>query len=156
VTRNPNAPQLRWTNLVPNGAELDWMEDGLCHKFPDIDAWFPDTTDWKTGVAQEAVAVCMQCPVRLKCLQYALDVEQTPMGPIPGSHRYGIYGGYSATERARIALGKSPTKRAEMCRNGHRYTPETTRSRTYSDGSVSRICMVCEQIGQERRRKKSA
>lgn len=156
MTRNSNAPQLRWTALVPEGAADVDLTKGLCRKF-DPEAWFPEPAHWKNGTAQEAVAVCYECPVRLECLAYALSMERNADGsPCAATLRYGIYGGHSAAERARLANGQPASIRRESCRNGHRYTPETTRIRTYSDGSTSRVCLTCEQANLARRRKRSA
>jgi WhiB family redox-sensing transcriptional regulator len=46
---------------------------------------------------QQARAICLQCPVRLECLRYALDTDA----------RWGAWGGLTQNQRARIT-GKRP------------------------------------------------
>jgi WhiB family transcriptional regulator, redox-sensing transcriptional regulator len=64
--------------------------DGVeCAQLPDV--FFPD--DWEAGVQRDirlAKIICNQCPIRLKCLEYALI----------GNESYGIWGGLLPRERA--------------------------------------------------------
>lgn len=61
-----------------------WMLDGLCAQV-DPALWFPDTG----GSTTEAKRICMSCPVRAECLQYALDHDEI----------HGIWGATSNRER---------------------------------------------------------
>ncbi|MEV7080935.1 WhiB family transcriptional regulator [Streptomyces sp. NPDC093516] len=62
-----------------------WAERGLCRSQPD--------RMFAEGAAQaEAKTVCVECPVRLDCLAYALDHRE----------EYGVWG--AMTERERRAL----------------------------------------------------
>ena len=48
--------------------------------------------------AQEAKRICAGCPVRLRCLRDALEVE----GDADTRGRHGIYGGLTAWERMQL------------------------------------------------------
>lgn len=58
-------------------SKWDWMDDALC-KDADVDFFSEDPKE-----IQRAKEVCFECPVRRKCLQYALDTET----------RFGVWGG---------------------------------------------------------------
>ena len=66
-----------------------WRESAACRVL-DPELFFPIG---ETGVAiaeiQRAKAVCDSCPVRQRCLTFALDTHQV----------YGIWGGYDEEER---------------------------------------------------------
>ena len=67
-----------------------WMRHALCARVGG-DFWFPD----KGGVSREesmAKAICRKCPVRLPCLQYAMDNGETE----------GVYGGLSPRDRDQL------------------------------------------------------
>ena len=67
----------------------DWTDEGICRQVsPDL--WFPDLGD--SGAAKEAKKVCAGCPVRLICLETALQRGE----------RFGVWGG--KTERERRAI----------------------------------------------------
>ena len=65
-----------------------WMDDAACTEM-DGEFWFPEP-DWKPSVM--ALKVCEGCPVRARCLQYAMEnrIED------------GIYGGVPAATRAKL------------------------------------------------------
>lgn len=67
-----------------------WRDDAVCAQI-DPERWFPD----KGGSTREAKKVCLSCPVRLECLQYALDRDE----------RFGVWGGLSERERRRLKRG---------------------------------------------------
>ncbi|RPE40225.1 WhiB family redox-sensing transcriptional regulator [Streptomyces sp. Ag109_O5-1] len=75
----------------PNPAEpaLAWAEDAAC-RGRDVSEFF--TKNQRR--VQEIKNLCERCPVREKCLDEALRAEDTS--------RYGIYGGLTAEERARL------------------------------------------------------
>jgi len=68
--------------------EIDaWMVQGLCYCASSVD-FFPST-----GAGVDAARrVCMQCPVREQCLDYALRNQID----------HGVWGGASERERHRI------------------------------------------------------
>lgn len=63
-----------------------WRKDALCFG-KDINVWFPD----KFEESKEAKAVCLLCPVRRPCLEYALNTKTNE----------GVWGGFCNTEIAR-------------------------------------------------------
>jgi WhiB family redox-sensing transcriptional regulator len=70
-------------------AELDsaWPAHALCQGVnPDL--FFPP----RGGDTREAKQVCAVCPVRVECLDYALELGE----------KFGIWGGLSERERRKI------------------------------------------------------
>ena len=67
-----------------------WRDQAACLGM-DTDLFF---TKGGTHEAQEAIAVCCQCPVASECLEYALAHE-----PRERSHRFGIWGGVMPPQR---------------------------------------------------------
>lgn len=68
-------------------ADLGWQDEALCAQV-DGEIFYPE----KGGSTLDAKRVCMACPVREPCLEYALDRDE----------RFGIWGGYSERERRRL------------------------------------------------------
>jgi WhiB family transcriptional regulator, redox-sensing transcriptional regulator len=72
--------------------ETDWRAHGACLS-ADPEIFFPVSA---TGPAilqlRQAKTICMRCPVRAECLEYALVTRQT----------HGVWGGTSEHERTRI------------------------------------------------------
>lgn len=70
---------------------MDWVHEAACLEH-DPEIFFPSGT---TGPAwqelERAKAICRQCPVRVHCLQWALDTGQDS----------GVWGGLSEHERRR-------------------------------------------------------
>lgn len=64
--------------------ETGWMLRGLCAQ-TDPDAFFPNTGE----NAGPSKSVCAACPVRVECLEYALEHNE----------RFGVWGGLSERER---------------------------------------------------------
>lgn len=121
--------------LFALGPELDWQVDGLCAQ-TDPEAFYPD----KGGSSGEAKAICMGCPVRTECLEYALTHDE----------RYGVWGGMSERERGRLRLRSSPGQGARtdlshgMCRAGlHVMAGENVAASR--DGF--RRCLPCRRAG---------
>lgn len=71
-------------------SEEDWYERAVCAQ-TDPDAFFPE----KGGSTREAKRICLGCPVKKQCLQWALDNDE----------RFGIWGGLSERERRRLKRG---------------------------------------------------
>lgn len=65
----------------------EWYGDALCAQ-TEPEAFFPE----QGGSAKEGKATCAACPVREKCLDYALDNHE----------RFGVWGGLTERERGRI------------------------------------------------------
>lgn len=66
----------------------EWMLSGLCAQ-TDPEAFFPE----KGCSPEPAKRVCKACPVRARCLAYAIDHDMP----------YGVWGGKSTAERQAIA-----------------------------------------------------
>ncbi len=77
----------------------DWTLEALCSS-SDGDAWFPDTG----GVATLARAICRGCPVRLECLDYAIEIGD----------QWGIWGALSYPERLEEKRRRELTDRAGL------------------------------------------
>lgn len=77
----------------------------------DGDLWFPTSYDTPAGRAQtsDAIRICQQCPVRLQCLEDAMEAE----GGKKLDGRYGIRGGYTPADRfnGRRAATRAHTRR---------------------------------------------
>lgn len=71
-----------------------WQDRAICAQ-TDPDAFFPE----KGGSTREAKKICLDCPVRQECLDYALDHDE----------RFGIWGGFSERERRRLSRGEDVT-----------------------------------------------
>jgi WhiB family redox-sensing transcriptional regulator len=82
--RNHGGMEWITSPLAPQG---EWVTRAVCAQV-DPDLWFPE----KGGATREAKKVCMSCPVRDECLEYALANEE----------RFGIWGGKSERERRRL------------------------------------------------------
>jgi WhiB family transcriptional regulator, redox-sensing transcriptional regulator len=64
---------------------MDWLARGMCQQV-DTELFFPE----RGGSTREAKSICRDyCPVRAKCLLWALESDQG----------FGIWGGLSARER---------------------------------------------------------
>lgn len=74
----------------PYDTNPDWQKDGLCTgQGPAL--WFPPRGTPISQIAK-AKAICRQCPIRQKCLDYALY----------HGDRYGIWGGTTEMERRKM------------------------------------------------------
>ncbi|WP_407646765.1 WhiB family transcriptional regulator [Allosaccharopolyspora coralli] len=70
----------------------DWQLRAACRD-ADTSVFFPPARGSARELSEaRGKALCMQCPVRLTCLQYALDVEES----------FGIWGGLTAAERREL------------------------------------------------------
>ncbi|MEO7130692.1 MAG: WhiB family transcriptional regulator [Dermatophilaceae bacterium] len=79
--------QLITSDIGEAEGELGWQERGLCAQ-TDPEAFFPE----KGGSTRDAKKVCVECPVRQECLEYALSNDE----------RFGIWGGLSERERRKL------------------------------------------------------
>lgn len=79
--------------------DISWMDDAECHNYSN-ELFYPKESRGIGYAAAVAVAkeVCGSCPVRSKCLDYALKTDQ----------QYGIWGGTTIRDRENIKwkLGK--------------------------------------------------
>lgn len=75
------------TKLAFDAGDRVWMLEAKCLD-ADPEAFFPE----KGGSTREAKRICAVCPVRVECLEHALEHEE----------RFGIWGGLSERERRRV------------------------------------------------------
>jgi len=106
------------TNPVPHPYDdnPDWQRHGACYgKGPDM--WFPPRGTSRHRIL-DAKRICAGCPIRQKCLDYALWHGE----------RQGIWGGLTEAERRHLKT-QTPTARKprrtriELARHAN---PETT------------------------------
>ncbi len=72
---------------APINEERPWMVFGACRD-ADPDLFFAAGKEQARG----ALAICATCPVRLDCLEYALEARE----------RFGIWGGTTEKQRRRL------------------------------------------------------
>jgi hypothetical protein len=98
----------------------EWHRDALCAEIGG-NSWFPEKGD----TAQDARKICVRCPVRQECLDYALE----------NADLTGIWGATSEWERKRM-------------RRGEEVTPYIRAGRKME----SRVCHFCGQEFQTYRK----
>ncbi len=77
------------SSLALANADYSWRNDAICRD-TDPDLFFPvGSTGYALVQIERAREVCGQCPVRVECLDYALETNQDS----------GIWGGTSEDER---------------------------------------------------------
>jgi WhiB family transcriptional regulator, redox-sensing transcriptional regulator len=82
----------RLLQIVVDVAELKWADYAICQE-TDPELFFPE----KGESTRAAKRICQDCPVRLECLDYALEHEE----------RFGIFGGMSERERRNLNRSRS-------------------------------------------------
>ena len=82
----------RLHQVLDGAREMTWADDALCAE-TDPDAFFPP----KGHPSAPAKRVCMACPVRVQCLEWAMAHELD----------FGVLGGMSARERKRLRRERS-------------------------------------------------
>ena len=108
-----------------------WMADAACRTYPTI-WWFPE----RGQEVERAKTICYTCPVRLDCLNYALN--------IPGI--VGIWGGTSGKERRDIGKPNRP----KPIRHG------TTTGYHQHLARKEAACTACLQANREATRRRAA
>ena len=99
---------------------MSWRERATCREYSP-ETWFPDDlpTSMKNRITRQAKAICETCPVTAECLDEARDIE----GGSNGRGRYGIRGGLTPMERAK--LGPLPQPCVEC---GELFTPSSSQA----------------------------
>lgn len=93
VTREPS-PLEALADLAPPA----WVAEALCGEVGG-DLWFPDkdgSGDSGQSHASGAKATCLACPVRVECLQHAIETNEP----------HGIWGGLTPNERRSFKKGQ--------------------------------------------------
>ena len=82
----------------------NWSSRGACHALP-TELFFPagELDDQAVEQAEEAKAVCANCPVRIACLEFAIATNQP----------YGIWGGANTSERRSIRRRRQAERRRQ-------------------------------------------
>lgn len=91
----------------------DWMADAACAGMPDNLFYPPDTTGNYRGFSfdySHAERICLGCPVRLQCLDYALDREALDGNALC----YGMWGGVRPADRADMLAKGERRKRQRL------------------------------------------
>lgn len=92
-------PRGRQTHRMDSVLDTDWMAQGNCADKPPS-LFFPSD-----GVGVEvAKRVCSDCPMRVQCLEYALDNRID----------HGVWGGTSERERRRILKARAERRAAPV------------------------------------------
>ena len=94
--------------------EGDWTLDAVCSQF-DPEIFFPEIG---SGVAL-ARSICATCPVRLPCLDAALEEEDGSELTV-----YGVRGGLGASEREKILRAR---RNERLAQTGRALPPGTVR-----------------------------
>lgn len=124
--------------ILGTNHEDDWQHKAICSQ-TDPEAFFVE----KGGTTKPAKKICLGCPVRQECLDYALKHDE----------RWGVWGGYSERERRRLQRGEvfAPT----MNRGGYRPPVEhTPSSACYQRGCRKPECCEAKATYEREHRKK--
>ena len=62
--------------------------------------FYPEHGNQSRGTAARAKAICAGCPIRVACLNYAMEMESTTDDR---RHRHGVWGGLLPDERLELA-----------------------------------------------------
>jgi len=111
-----------------------WIEEAACAGAP-LEWFHPDRGPGAPAAIRRAKAICAQCPVDKKCLEYAMATEAP-------AYRHGVWGGLSAFEREVLFDGRREVPR---CRNGHSLVdaPRNEKGR--------RVCVLCREARERSR-----
>lgn len=80
-----------------------WRSEALCSKVPGATVLMYGYSLAKVRSAQK---ICMECPVRIECLNHALKFRED----------HGVWGGVGAKDRSELRKGR--TKKVEMYCHG--------------------------------------
>ena len=69
-------------DIILTNAKESWRQQGICSQ-TDPDIWFPGAG--QTTQARLAIELCLQCPVRIECLEAALTSEDEERGICGGT-----------------------------------------------------------------------
>ena len=92
------------TPSPPRQTKDVWFCRAACRALP-TELFFPagELDDQAVEQAEEAKAVCAQCPVRVACLEFAIATNQP----------YGIWGGANTSERRSIRRRRQAERRRQ-------------------------------------------
>lgn len=106
----------------------EWRDSAACARVGD-NAWYPESFQVESGKhqAKEVASICfLYCPVRVKCLRFALDVVD---GTSEG-YRYGVWGGLTPRQRQRVQNVRDgkPSTRADRALAALAFSTDTAAS----------------------------
>lgn len=128
MTKARKVDLFEWEAVDP---DRSWVNQGLCrNEQPAI--FFPPRGNGTTAAAK---AVCAECPVAARCLQYALNNEE-PLG---------VWGGKSARERE-MMLGKRARKRPASMPKRKNYADDEIDLAEMCDGLVRALTLIKERV----------
>lgn len=137
VADGPGGLRVNLLSLLGPGGDTGWMADAACGDGPQS-VFFIEGKGHGSRPYHAARAICAECPVRQRCLDYAMAVE----GDASGHDRFGVWGGLSPAERAELA-GRRP----RLCAICEREFTPAVRS-----GRVPKCCSkVCLRVHRARR-----
>ena len=108
-----------------------WMADAVCTS-TDPDLFFPERGERAKYAA--AKAICETCPVRITCLQWALDTNEP----------YGIYGGTTERDRRNMRGARNAACGTEAGFWRHYRADDTV------------TCAACKKAHSEHRKARAA
>ena len=117
----------------------EWMDSAACAEYPG-ELWYPEPSESGT----EAKRICQSCPVREKCLTWALETGEP----------WGIWGGLGPGTRNRLRA-KTPTHHnvdKTHCQRNHEFDEANTLVK--ADGR--RQCRKCQAASSRRSHAKRA
>lgn len=83
--------------LLPGAPSTSWQAHGLCRAV-DSSIFFPpahfEHKPEREAREKQAKAICRECPVRIECLDWALQTREP----------YGVWGGYAESERKQMLV----------------------------------------------------
>ncbi len=97
---------------VPTDATWNWSDHGSCREADPLLFFHPQNERGSARKRRERAAkvICMQCPVRMECADYAVRARES----------YGVWGGLSEEDRERIYsrldVRQYPRRRGEGAR----------------------------------------
>lgn len=99
TVRKSKVQRLDWAQEARDNT---WRQMAVCRDL-DTSIFFPEGEGAELKVLYaKARRYCNECPVRQECLDYAMRVEVNE-----DSHRYGMYGGLTPSQRKRLRATQS-------------------------------------------------
>jgi WhiB family redox-sensing transcriptional regulator len=82
------------TYLKPIHSNWEWQEEGVCRSFETNTFFLENSLRGKKKSQKEkiAVSICNTCPVKMQCLEHALNTPEI----------YGVWGGMTEEQRHQI------------------------------------------------------
>lgn len=113
------------------------LPGAACRATPDPEVFFPATSGgrpskWEQLLWDEAAEMCSHCPVRVQCLEWAIE-----------HHEVGIWGGTTDEERRRLTVG---VRRMAMPKGHRRRVVSELHEAGLPDGDIARQLGVSRSV----------